>query len=318
MLALLVVPIGFVGLMMLVASLGRTEEAASGAGWALMMPMSMLGGGMIPLAVMPPWIQPFSYASPVRWAIIAYEGAIWRGFSLAEMVTALCHPHRDRRRRLRGRRPPLPGHARMTTTHPTSSTDSGLDLSRIRAAFPALARVHGGHPVAYFDGPGGTQVPEVVVEAMADYLRHHNANTHWRYPTSQETDAALAAARATVADLLHCGADEVSFGANMTTITFHLGRALARQWGPGDEIVDHRARPPRQPGHVARRRGRSRADRSRRCASTPTGSSWTGIDFARQVTPQTKLVAIGAASNALGTINDVAARRGAGQGGRAR
>jgi ABC-2 type transport system permease protein len=85
-LALLVVPLGFVGLMMLVASLGRTEEGASGAGWALMMPMSMLGGGMIPLAVMPQWIQPFSYISPVRWAIIAYEGAIWRGFSLAEMV----------------------------------------------------------------------------------------------------------------------------------------------------------------------------------------------------------------------------------------
>jgi ABC-2 type transport system permease protein len=72
--------------MMLVASLGRTEEAASGAGWALMMPMSMLGGGMIPLAMMPQWIQPFTYASPVRWAIISYEGAIWRGFSLAEMV----------------------------------------------------------------------------------------------------------------------------------------------------------------------------------------------------------------------------------------
>jgi ABC-2 type transport system permease protein len=85
-LALLVVPLGFVGLMMLVASLGRTEEAASGAGWALMMPMSMLGGGMIPLAMMPPWIQPFSYVSPVRWAIISYEGAIWRGFSLAEML----------------------------------------------------------------------------------------------------------------------------------------------------------------------------------------------------------------------------------------
>ena len=85
-LALLVVPLGFVGLMMLVASLGRTEEAASGAGWALMMPMSMLGGGMIPLAVMPAWIQPFSYVSPVRWAIISYEGAIWRGFSLAEML----------------------------------------------------------------------------------------------------------------------------------------------------------------------------------------------------------------------------------------
>jgi ABC-2 type transport system permease protein len=85
-LALLVVPTGFVGLMMLVASLGRTEEGASGAGWALMMPMSMLGGGMIPLAVMPAWIEPFSYLSPVRWAIISFEGAIWRGFSLAEMA----------------------------------------------------------------------------------------------------------------------------------------------------------------------------------------------------------------------------------------
>ena len=85
-LALLVVPLGFVGLMMLVASLGRTEEAAAGAGWALMMPMSMLGGGMIPLTVMPAWIQPFSYVSPVRWAIISFEGAIWRGFSLAEMA----------------------------------------------------------------------------------------------------------------------------------------------------------------------------------------------------------------------------------------
>ena len=131
---------------------------------------------------------------------------------------------------------------------PTSSASTDappLHIDRIRAAFPALERMHGGHPVAYFDGPGGTQVPEVVVEAFADYLRHHNANTHWRYPTSIETDAALAAARSAFADLLHCGADEVSFGANMSTITFHLGRALARQWGPGDEIVitelDHHA-----------------------------------------------------------------------------
>ena len=107
----------------------------------------------------------------------------------------------------------------MTTTHPKSPTDSPFALERIRAAFPALSRMHGGQPVAYFDGPGGTQVPEVVVEALADYLRHHNANTHWRYPTSEETDAALAAARAALADFLNCGADEVSFGANMTTLT---------------------------------------------------------------------------------------------------
>ena len=74
----------------------------------------------------------------------------------------------------------IPTHA---PTAATSSTAS-LDLDRIRAAFPALTRVHGGHPVAYFDGPGGTQVPEVVVQALADYLHHRNANTHWRYPTS--------------------------------------------------------------------------------------------------------------------------------------
>ena len=190
----------------------------------------------------------------------------------------------------------------MTTTS-TGST-AGFDLARVRAAFPALARVHGGHPVAYFDGPGGTQVPEAVVEAMADYLRHHNANTHWRYPTSQETDRTLADARAAVADLLHCQADEVSFGANMTTIAFHLGRALARRWEPGDEIVvtelDHHANQDTWRAAAADRGLTIRAvkfDRQR------LELDWD--DFARQVTPQTKLVAIGAASNAVGTINDV-------------
>jgi cysteine desulfurase family protein (TIGR01976 family) len=193
----------------------------------------------------------------------------------------------------------------MTTTHPTPSTDSGLDLSRIRAAFPSLARVHGGQPVAYFDGPGGTQVPEVVIEAMADYLRHRNANTHWRYPTSQETDAALAKARTTVADLLHCGADEVSFGANMSTIAFHLGRALARQWGPGDEIVitelDHHAN---QDTWRAAAADRGLTIKAVRFDTNRLELDWD--HFAAQVTPQTKLVAIGAASNAVGTINDVA------------
>ena len=78
-------------------------------------------------------------------------------------------------------------------------------MERIRAAFPALERAHGGAPVAYFDGPGGTQVPRVVADAVTDYLLHHNANTHWRYPTSEETDAALAGAREWLAALL--GAD---------------------------------------------------------------------------------------------------------------
>jgi linearmycin/streptolysin S transport system permease protein len=86
LLVMIVAPIAFVGLMMLVASLGSTEQGSAGAGWALMMPMSMLGGGMIPLAFMPGWMQSVSVISPVRWMIVGFEGAIWRGFSLAEMA----------------------------------------------------------------------------------------------------------------------------------------------------------------------------------------------------------------------------------------
>ena len=120
-----------------------------------------------------------------------------------------------------------------------------LPVSQIRSRFPALHRRHLSTPVAYFDGPGGTQVPRDVVDAMADYLYHHNANTHWRYPTSAETDEMIAAARQALADFLGGAADEIAFGLNMTTLTFHLSRGLARRWGPGDEIVvtelDHHA-----------------------------------------------------------------------------
>src|SRR2546428_513690 len=97
-----------------------------------------------------------------------------------------------------------------------------LEVERIRARFPALERRQDGRPVAYFDGPGGTQVPREVGEAMAEYLFHHNANTHWNYPTSAETDAALEAARATLADFLNAEPAEVVFGLNMTSLTFHL------------------------------------------------------------------------------------------------
>src|SRR5436190_5181287 len=118
-------------------------------------------------------------------------------------------------------------------------------VAEIRAHFPALARIHNGHPVAYFDGPGGTQVPRAVAQAMTDYLFHHNANTHWNYPTSAETDAALARAREVFADFFNASAKEIVFGNNMTTLTFHVSRALGRSWGPNDEIVitelDHHA-----------------------------------------------------------------------------
>jgi len=111
--------------------------------------------------------------------------------------------------------------------------------------FPALARTHNGYSVAYFDGPGGTQVPRAVVEAMNDYLYHHNANTHWAYPTSEETDAIIDSARNALADFLNASPTEIVFGANMTTLTFHLARALSPGYGPDDEIVvtelDHHA-----------------------------------------------------------------------------
>ena len=187
-------------------------------------------------------------------------------------------------------------------------TDQVQSVEAIRQSFPALARRHAGQPVAYFDGPGGTQVPQRVIDAVADYLAHHNANTHWAYPTSEETDAIIAAARGSLADFLNADPDEVAFGANMTTLTFHLARALGRRWGPGDEIVitelDHHANVgPWQA--VARERGVTLKVVPFR---PETGElDWEALG--RALGPKTRLLAIGAASNALGTISDVAKAR---------
>ena len=112
-----------------------------------------------------------------------------------------------------------------------------LSTEQIRSRFPALQRIHNGHAAAYFDGAGGTQTPGVVVDAVADYLLNHNANTHWEYPTSHETDAIIESARVTFADFLNASPNEVVFGPNTTTMIYHLSRALGRTLGPGDEIV---------------------------------------------------------------------------------
>jgi cysteine desulfurase family protein (TIGR01976 family) len=179
-----------------------------------------------------------------------------------------------------------------------------FDVDAIRGRFPALERRDGGRPVAYFDGPGGTQVPVNVVRAMADYLFKHNANTHWRYPSSIETDAAIAAARSTLADFVHGDPSEIAFGQNMTTLTFHLSRALGRGWGPGDEVVvtelDHHANVDPWKA-LARERGVT----IRTVRMRPETGQLDEADFERGIGSRTKLVAIGAASNALGTINDV-------------
>lgn len=161
--------------------------------------------------------------------------------------------------------------------------------------------------MAYFDGPGGTQVPTTVVDAISTYLLQHNANTHWHFPSSVETDRVIADARSTMATFLNAaGPNEVSFGQNMTTITFHLARALARNWSAGDEIVvtelDHHANI--APWHHAARDHQLTV----RCA--PLDQARTGLDLdalAQLVGPRTRLVAVGAASNAIGTITDIAA-----------
>jgi cysteine desulfurase family protein (TIGR01976 family) len=176
----------------------------------------------------------------------------------------------------------------------------------IREQFPALARCHNGRPVAYFDGPGGTQVPLAVGQAMTDYLYQHNANTDWAYPSSEETDAMIHAARVAAADLVNASADEIVFGANMTTLTFHVARGLGRGWKAGDEVIvtdlDHQ-------GNVAPWRAieRERGITIRVVPFDPATGELDLAAFQHLLSPRTRLVAVGAASNALGTVNDVAA-----------
>jgi cysteine desulfurase family protein (TIGR01976 family) len=191
----------------------------------------------------------------------------------------------------------------MQAASPITSPECA-DAEAIRARFPALERRHRGRAVAYFDGPGGTQTPRDVVDAMVDYLYHHNANTHWRYPSSVETDAMIGEARAALADFLGASSEEIAFGANMTTLTFHLARALGRSWGPGDEVVitelDHHANVAPWEA-LARERGVT----LRVVPFVPeTGQlDWGALEAS--LSSRTRLLAVGAASNALGTISDV-------------
>lgn len=177
---------------------------------------------------------------------------------------------------------------------------------RVRPDFPALARQIDGRPVVYLDGPGGTQVPEAVIRSVADYLAHHNANTHGAFATSVETDRMILEARAAFADFLGAPSPrEIVFGANMTTLTFHLSRALGEGWQAGDEIVvtelDHQA-------NVSPWRYLA-AERGLTVQVVPFDRGAMTLDYAaleRALGPRTRLVAIGAASNAVGTVNDVA------------
>src|SRR5206468_13031942 len=129
-------------------------------------------------------------------------------------------------------------------------------------------------------------------------------NTHWRYPSSIETDAALDAARATFAEFLNGQPSEIAFGQNMTTLTYHLSRALGRAWGPGNEVVvtelDHHANV--DPWKAL---AKDRGVTIRTVRMRPETGDLGWADLERAISHRTKLVAVGAASNALGTVNDV-------------
>jgi cysteine desulfurase family protein (TIGR01976 family) len=190
----------------------------------------------------------------------------------------------------------------MPTTEET--TAAALDLAYVRSQFPSLVQTINGHPAAFLDGPGGTQVPQRVIDAIADYLRHNNANTGGAYATSRRTDAMIAEARSAMADFLHCGADEVVFGPNMTTLTFAISRAIGRDLKPGDEIVvtrlDHDANV--SPWLAM---AEDRGVTVRWAEIHDEDCTLDMRDLASKINSKTKLVAAGYASNAVGTINPV-------------
>ncbi len=185
-----------------------------------------------------------------------------------------------------------------------------FDVDAVRARFPALALTHDGRPMAFFDGPGGTQVPETVIEAVARYYRESNANHGGAFVTSARSDAIVEAAHEALGDLLGVGGDEIVLGPNMTTLTFHLSRSIAATLRPGDEVIvsglDHQANV--DPWLAVA------ADRGLvvRTWEPNVGDCTLRLeDLDPLLGERTRLVAVGWASNAVGTINpiaDIAAR----------
>jgi len=192
----------------------------------------------------------------------------------------------------------------MPIVEQVSSSSTALDLAWVRSQFPALAQTINGHPAVFLDGPGGTQVPQRVIDAIADYLSHNNANTGGAYHTSRNTDRMIAEARSAMGDFLNCGVDEIVFGANMTTLTFAMSRAIGRELAPGDEIVltllDHDAN--FSPWKALEEKGVV----IRTVKFNESDCTLDMSDLAAKIGKRTRLVAVGYASNALGTINNVA------------
>jgi cysteine desulfurase family protein (TIGR01976 family) len=173
----------------------------------------------------------------------------------------------------------------------------------VREQFPSFRQEVNGQPAIYFDAPGGTQVPQRVIDAISNYLATSNANTHGAFLTSERTDQMLADAHCAMADFLNCDADEVAFGPNMTTLTFALSRAIGRELKGGDEllvtVLDHDANV--SPWVCLEERGA----KVRTADIKPADCTLDMFDLQAKVRRNTRLVAVGYAANAVGTINDV-------------
>ena len=183
---------------------------------------------------------------------------------------------------------------------------SPFDVETLRAEFPALRREQGGQPVAFLDGPGGTQVPQRVIDAVTDYYRDSNANSGGAFTTSGLSDAIADEAHAAVADFLGAASpDEIKFGYNMTTLTLHIGRSIGATLAPGDEIVvttlDHEANVSSWEAMAA-----DRGATVRKVDVRLDDVTLDLEDLESKLSSRTRLVAVGYASNAVGTVNPVA------------
>lgn len=182
-----------------------------------------------------------------------------------------------------------------------------MNIPDIRSQFPSLRKEYNGYPVIYLDGPGGTQVPQVVIDAVSNYYQTSNANTHGFFPTSNETDEVMDTARSKMAEFLGAeGPETISFGQNMTTLNYSLSRALVRDMKAGDEILitqlDHEAN--RGPWLGLEEFGIVIKE-----VAMTSDCRVDMEDLASKINNRTRILAMGYASNAFGTINDLAMAR---------
>ncbi len=181
-------------------------------------------------------------------------------------------------------------------------SNADYNPAKVRENFPSLSRINNGRPLVYLDGPAGTQVPQTVIDAISNYYKHSNANTHGAFLTTHETDAVIQRMRKAMAAMLNAGNEStISIGQNMTSLNFSLSRAMARILKPGDEVLitqlDHEAN--RGPWLTLREAG----IKVREVRLLPEGVL-DYEDFALKINEHTRLVCMGMSSNCIGTVND--------------